>query len=282
MADSTDRIRDHYQGSILDEDAMITKIASMLDQMGGPVTAERLATFDQFHVGGLTATAELAKRVGLTANLRVLDAGSGLGGPSRYLAETSGCDVIGIDLAPAYVRISELLAERAGISAKLRYQVGSITALPFEDASFDLVWTQHVVMNIADRDGLYREIRRVLKPGGRFAFYDPYAPEHVQPPLHYPVPWAETEETTTLLTQAQTLTSLERAGLRKKTWDDVSELAKSWIKGQQAQLQQAAQPGFALSPGLVVGARMQPMVANFARNIFEGRVQLVMGVFEAI
>jgi SAM-dependent methyltransferase len=284
MKQNIDRIRDHYQAAIPDQDAMIAKLASLLDGMEGHVTAERLGAFDQFHVGGLVSTAELAKQVGLSAGLRVLDAGSGLGGPSRYLAETFGCHVMGVDLAPAYVRIAELLAARAGLSDKVRYQVGSITELPFEDSSFDLVWTQHVVMNIADRDGLYREIRRVLTPGGRFAFYDPYAPD-VRQPLHYPVPWAETDETTTLLTEAETVATLRRARLHKLAWDDVSELAKGWIVGQKRQLQQPAQAGATtgpkLSPELVVGARMQSMVANFGRNIMEDRVRLVMGICEA-
>ena len=76
-------------------------------------------------------------RVGVSAGLKVLDAGSGLGGLSRYLAGAFGCDVIGVDLAPAYVRVAELLAERAGLTGKVRYQVGSITELPFEDSQLD-------------------------------------------------------------------------------------------------------------------------------------------------
>jgi hypothetical protein len=99
------------------------------------------------------------------------------------------------------------------------------------------------------------------------------------------VPWAETDETTTLLTEAETVATLRRARLHKLAWDDVSELAKGWIVGQKRQLQQPAQAGATtgpkLSPELVVGARMQSMVANFGRNIMEDRVRLVMGICEA-
>ena len=283
MPEQIELVRDHYQAGIPDHNALLVNVSAALDGMEGPITAERLASFDQFHVGGLGATAEMARRIGVTGELRVLDAGSGLGGPSRYLAETFGCHVIGVDLAPAYVRVAALLADRAGLSDKVTYHVGSITDLPFEDASFDLVWTQHVVMNVQDRDQLYKELRRVLKAGASFAFYDPYVPDDGQPP-YYPTPWAETASASTLLTRGETVAALNAAGFSIRTWDDVSEPAKGWIAQQQQRMQQAAESGSAvrdLSPGLVVGPRMQPMVANFSRNILEGRVRLVMGLCEA-
>jgi ubiquinone/menaquinone biosynthesis C-methylase UbiE len=275
--------RNHYQAAIADQAALLEKVSAALDAMDGPITAERVGTFDQFHIGGLRSTIELAKRVRMTSDLQVLDAGSGLGGPSRYLAETFGCRVAGVDLAPNYVAIAQLLASKAGLADKVSYTTGSITELPFADETFDLVWTQHVVMNIRDRDALYREIRRVLKKGGRFAFYDQYVPANGELP-HYPTPWAEFAENSTLLTQEETIASYVQAGLKPLVWDDVSELAKAWISAQQQQIQQlAAVPNpQTLTPGWVVGMRMQPMVANFARNMQEGRIRLVMGICEAI
>jgi SAM-dependent methyltransferase len=283
MSKELDIVRDHYQAAITDPQALLARIGSALDAIEGPITAQQVGNFDQFHIGGLTSSIELAKRVGISSDAHVLDAGSGLGGPSRYLAETFGCRVAGVDLAPDYVAVARLLADRSGLAGQVSYTAGSITDLPFPDGTFDLVWTQHVVMNIRDRDGLYREIRRVLKKGGRFVFYDPYVPAAGEPPL-YPTPWAETSDTSTLLTQEETTASYAQAGLQLEVWDDVSELAKAWIERQQQQLQQlpAAPSGPALSPGWVVGARMQPMVANFARNVKEGRIRLVMGICEAI
>ena len=146
--------------------------------------------------------------------------------------------------------------------------------MPFGAAEFDLVWTQHVVMNIRDRDGLYREVRRVLKPGGRFAFYDALAADDLRAP-HYPVPWAATPEASTLLTVDQTVAALRAAGLKPVALDDVTRQARDWTAGQQPPVL----PGATL--GLVVGPRMTEMVANFGRNLGEGRVRLVMGVFEA-
>jgi SAM-dependent methyltransferase len=80
----------------------------------------------QFHAGGLPATVELATRAGITRDVRALDAGSGLGGPSRFLSESIGCRVTGVDLAPAYVAVATLLAERAGLGDRLSYRARSI------------------------------------------------------------------------------------------------------------------------------------------------------------
>ena len=205
----------------------------------------------------------------------MLDAGSGLGGPSRYLAEAFDCDVTGVDLAPDYVAIASLLAKRAGLEEKVRYQVGDLMRLPFENASFDLVWTQHVVMNIRDRNGLYREFWRVLKPGRTFAFYDVLAGDNGEAP-HYPVPWAETPDFSTLLTEAETRAALTSAGFDLTLWNDVTEEAFEWLPQQQ----QSAP--LAIGPGMVVGARMAGMVANFGRNLAEGRTRLVIGVCKAV
>ena len=98
MTSVNETIRQHYQAEIGDQGALLARINAILDGVTGPLNAGQLASIDQFHVGGLAATAEFARRVGIEADALVLDAGSGFGGPSRYLAETFGCRVEGIDL----------------------------------------------------------------------------------------------------------------------------------------------------------------------------------------
>jgi sarcosine/dimethylglycine N-methyltransferase len=113
-----------------------------------------------------------------------------LGGPSRYLASNYGCHVTAVDLSPSFVTVAQLLARRTGLHALVCYQTGDLLALLFADSRFDVVWTQHVVMNIPDRERVYGEFRRVLKPGGKLAFYDVLATD-AKPELHFPVPWSE-------------------------------------------------------------------------------------------
>lgn len=275
MSPDAAAIRDHYQAAITDRAALLTRLSAAVDGMEPPIDARKLSALDQFHMGGLAATAAFAARIAPAADARVLDAGSGLGGPARYLAETFGCHVEGVDLSPDYVAVAELLSDRAGLSEMVSFQEGDLTRLTFEDARFDLVWTQHVAMNIADRAGLYRELRRVLKRGGRLAFYDPLAADG-HPELIYPVPWAVSAETTTLLTADETRAVLEEEGFTLASLDDVTQEALGWAAQQGA----PAQPG-AANAGMIVGARMAEMAGNFVKNLREGRVRLMTGIATA-
>src|SRR5262245_31902870 len=128
------------------------------------LTPDDLAPVDEFHTRGRAATVELAQFLELNGSERILDVGCGIGGPSRYLAKTFGCRVVGVDLTPEFCRVATMLAERTGLSDKVQYRQGNALAMPFEDLSFDVVWSQNVVMNIADRNRLYWEIHRVLRP----------------------------------------------------------------------------------------------------------------------
>jgi SAM-dependent methyltransferase len=267
---TTERVRQHYEaavGDAADRDSELLRFLDNLDD--GAVTAAQLGGFDQFHVGGLAATVKFAQLLGVGSDAEVLDAGSGLGGPSRYIAQTYGCRVTGVDLAPTYVAIARLLADRAGLSRTLEYEVGDLLDLPFASGGFDAAYSQHVVMNIADRDRAYREIRRVLKPGGVFAFYDVLAADGKPEPL-YPTPWAESAETSILLDEAETRAALERSGLTPTLWNDVTAGAMAWFREQKP----LASPGPTLTA--VMGPRFGLMAANLARNLSEGRLRLVM------
>jgi len=219
---------------------------------------------------GLQATERLAQIADIERGTIILDAGSGLGGPSRYLASTYGCRVVGVDLSLSFVAVAQLLAQRTGLNALVSYQTSDLLALPFPDSGFDVVWTQHAVMNISDRERVYREFRRMLRPGGKLAFYDVLATD-ANLELHFPVPWAESSETSFLFTQDQTSSLLATAGFTITAWNDVTADAVNWISQQGSPTQ-----GFSL--GVVMGPRFGEMSANLARNIREGRVRLVMAV----
>lgn len=130
------------------------------------LTPEDLAPIDEFHIRGRTATLELARAAKVDATKRVLDVGSGVGGTSRCLAREFGCRVTGIDLTEEYCSAAAMLSDRTGLGELVDYRHGDATSLPFPDASFDIVWTEHAAMNIPDKPRLYQEMYRVLKPGG--------------------------------------------------------------------------------------------------------------------
>jgi SAM-dependent methyltransferase len=151
-----------------------------------------LAPLDEFHLGGRAATEAFATRLSLQDGMRLLDIGSGLGGPARYFARHRGCDVTGIDLTDEFVTVARSLARRLGLEGKVRFEIGSGTAMPFAAASFDAATLIHVGMNIADKGRLFREVKRVLAPGGVFGIYDQMRKGPGDPT--FSVPWATTPE----------------------------------------------------------------------------------------
>jgi sarcosine/dimethylglycine N-methyltransferase len=271
MSDALNGVRDHYRATGLTE--RLKTVLAALGPEDQRLTPQQLGSLDQFHTRGLAATAELAELAGITADMSVLDIGSGVGGPARFLSATYGCRVTGIDLSEPFVDAARYLTERTGQGSRISFQVASALELPFEDGHFDIVLLQHVAMNIPERARLYREIRRMLKPGGKFATFDVVLSAG-EP--HYPVPWARTPATSSLLTAGATRDAIQSAGFHELKWQDDTEAAKTWI----AQLRASGPPP---SPnlGVVMGPDFPQLAANLGRNLMEGRLGILTAVFEA-
>jgi len=242
---------------------LIGRVMALLPE--GPLALRDLAPLDQFHVGGLKSTEHLAELAGVEPGMRVLDVGSGVGGPSRYLA-SKGCVVTGLDLTASYVELSRVLAERVGLSVD--YICADALEMPFEDASFDLIWTQHASMNIADKPRLYGEMARLLKPGGRLAFHDVCAGVGE---LRLPVPWASQPEHSALILPEVLLGLLEGLGFQVAYWHEAGDEAQAFLDRVPPEL-----PPLSLS--LLLGITARTMLATLAGNLREGRVRVVEAV----
>lgn len=269
MSDAISQVRAHYNPA-----GLIPRIQAALATLApgdSPLTPAQLAPLDQFHTRGIQATVELAAAAGLTPDTRVLDVGCGLGGPARYIAQTFGCPVTGLDLSPAFVEAAAYLTERCGLSGQVSFQDGNALQLPCADGSFDAVFLQHVVMNIQDRAGLYAQVRRVLAPQGRLATYDLVLRGG---DLVYPVPWAREASSSFLLNEDATRAALEKAGFRALLWRDDTPLVLQWLESYAPG---SPVPG-GLSPGLAIGEDFPVMIGNLGRNLREGRLGVLTAV----
>jgi ubiquinone/menaquinone biosynthesis C-methylase UbiE len=272
MSDDETILNAHYAGRDLEVGILAGLRAAGKDN--DQLTPDDLAAVDQFHIRGKEATPELAHLAGLQAGLQILDVGGGLGGPARTLASEFSCSVIVLDVTEAFCRVGEMLTARTGLSEHVRFQRGNALEMPFASESFDVVWTQHSSMNIADKSRLYAEIRRVLRPGGRLALYEIMAGA-VQP-VHFPVPWARMPSMSVLRTPEEVRRLIADTGMTEVTWLNVSKLSLAWIQQRQAMAPAAAPPlGLHLLFGPVIGWMFQ----NLTRNLQEQRVAVITAVF---
>ncbi|MBB5499363.1 class I SAM-dependent methyltransferase [Paraburkholderia sp. MM5384-R2] len=266
------RVEKHYkQGSLLEE---IKTAFSRLGKEHRSLTSADLALLDAFHLGGHQATIQLASQVPIGPGLAVLDVGCGLGGSSRYLAETFGCTVLGVDLTEEYVSVASKLAAWTACDHSVRFLKASALDLPVGDAQFDLIWTQHVQMNVPEKRELYREFARVLKPGGVLLFHELFLGSGE--PVHYPVPWASEKSISFLSTQRKAHDQIEAAGFSIAKWEDVSERdATSLRKAGEAMRALPRRPPLI---SMLLGAEADLKLGNAARNLIEGRIKVVQAV----
>ncbi len=239
------------------------------------LTLDDLAPVDQIHTRGKQATLELAQHAGLKPAMQVLDVGGGIGGTARIIASDFGCSVTVLDLTAEFCRAGEALTVRTGLSDRVKFHNASALDMPFPDASFDQVWSQHSSMNIDDKEHLFAEIYRVLRPGGRYAFHEIMA--GAVSPLHFPVPWAPVPEINFLRSPEAERALLKETGFQEVEWIDKSADTVAWL---QQFATSAAAPPSPVGLQLIYGAATPLMGQNLSRNLQENRVSIIIAIFD--
>jgi ubiquinone/menaquinone biosynthesis C-methylase UbiE len=231
-------------------------------------TADALAPYDHFHGRGLEATIELADLMPARAADHVLDIGSGIGGPARYVATRFGCRVTGIDLTAEFCEVARHLTRLAGLDDRVRFEAGDALATPFADGTFNGAYSINVAMNIADKAAFYREIRRVLVPGGWLVLAEIASGDGR--PLEYPTPWASTAATSFLATADETRAGLLDAGFEVVATRDSAAAARAAGARSRALVERGEKPPHR-SVLLVHGDGARDAMANSARALQDGR-----------
>jgi SAM-dependent methyltransferase len=275
MGDNVKKIRAHYG-----RENVGTALVQALERAGKDTVSlrvEDLAPIDEFHIGGRHATARLADLAGLEAGMKVLDVGCGIGGPARTLAHRYGCHVIGVDVTEEFCAAGNLLTERVGLAERVQLRCADARALPFEGASFDVVWCQHVTMNVDDKAGFFSEIARVLVPGGKLAFCEVCAGP--SPVKHYPLPWAPDAGISILETPEGFRRMLDSLGFVAESWEDVSAPSREGLREALSRIAKRGPPPLSLAT--LMGPEFPLMARNLLASLEEDSLRVLQGVVVA-
>ncbi|KRB33053.1 SAM-dependent methyltransferase [Mesorhizobium sp. Root695] len=268
MATMEPGIARHYDISGLEE-----RIIAALADTGVDVAHLRagdLEAADEFHIGGVAATKELVNQMDLKPAIKLLDIGSGIGGPARFVANNAGAEVTGIDLTQSYVDIATSLSKRTGMAGKTRFVQGSALGMPFADDSFDAAIILHVGMNLPDKAKLMSETARVLKPGGVFAVYDVMRLKDGA--LTYPLPWATDETMSFVATPDDYRSAATAAGFSVTAERPRGAFAIKFFAEVRARMTAAQAEGKKPPPGvgLIMGEDARTKIANLTAALEGG------------
>ena len=241
------------------------------------VTRSHLSGVDEFHIRGLEVSRELADQASLK-NKRILDIGCGLGGPCRMLGDDYNCETYGVDLSTDYIDAAKKLSNLVSAKIPSKFFVGDALDLPFEDGYFDVVWTQHVQMNIEDKKRFYSEINRVLAKNGTFVYYDIFKQYPIE--INFPVPWADTNSLSYLQTVENMDSILRELHFVKEHTADQTDEALEFLETvmESKKLNNTS----AIGLNLLLGAESEEKFGNVLNALQCGKIELQSGVYKKI
>ena len=256
---------------------LYNRIIEGLNEMGkdlSKLTLEDLHPVDEFHIRGTTATNELIELCGFTSDMHILDVGCGVGGSTRRLSHHIGCRVTGVDLSDEYIDAAQRLTQLFDMQEKAKFHAASALELPFDDNSFDGVWSIQMGMNVEDKLSWLKELHRVVKPNGRVVLYEVCANKNT--PVHFPVPWAQDSSISYLVEPDVFREVITSAGFEIEVWNDKTDLAQKAFAHMTEPVGDPELP--MLGVHLLVGNDILTKAYNLHRNLDEERVSLIESV----
>ncbi len=252
-------------------------ICKILEKQGvdlSKVNRFTISGVDEFYVRGAEVSNELVQEIFLN-DTKVLDVGCGLGGLCRMLADDFNCEVTGIDICDEYIRTAKKLSELVGLSSKTEFIRADALNLPFENNSFDIVWTQHVQMNIQDKTRFYSEISRVLTDEGVLIYYDIF--QKNKESIIYPVPWANNASLSFLETISVVNALLLELGFKKLQTTDQTYKAKQFLIHLFEKIK--INGPLKLSLNVLMGDSTKKKLSNTLESIEENKIVFQSGIY---
>ncbi len=272
MKDINTRIENHYHLPGLSEDILNRLKEQNIDLHN--VSRNNIAGVDEFHVRGAEVSKELVADINING-LKVLDVGCGIGGPCRMLADEFNCNVSGIDMSREFIRTAKQLSEIVELNGSTEFVHGDALNLPYDDNSFDVVWTQHVQMNVENKARFYSEINRVLKDGGKFIYYDIFKKNNGD--VNFPVPWANDESVSFLGTVSNMEDILKNQGFSKQQATNQTDKAVEFLSNLFEKLSRDGPPKLGLN--VLMGPTTKEKLKNILLGLEENEIELQSGVY---
>lgn len=235
----------------------------------GSVSVDKLSLVDEFHIGGRDASEHFFARLGFLDGDHVLDVGCGIGGGARF-----GVTVTGIDVTPDYVNAGVELNRWVGLEDQVKLIVGDAMSIKFADGTYDSAYTMHVLMNVKDKEAVFREVARVLKTGAVFGIYD--VMKMGEGDVRFPVPWASEALESCLASPKEYVAGLKSARFTVEEIVDRGEFAVGFFEKVSARMQTTGAPPLGIH--LLMGENASVKINNLTGALVGG----VISPFEII
>jgi ubiquinone/menaquinone biosynthesis C-methylase UbiE len=269
-------IKDHYNS-----DNLTGKIKTALIKAGKTLSeleVKDLSPIDQLHTGGAVSSIKLLKKAKLLPHAKVLDAGCGIGGSSRLLAEQFNCRVTGLDLADKFIETARFLTQCTQQENNVSFQQGSVLELPFEDNTFDAVLCQHILMNIKNKSKAFTEFCRILKPNGKLILHE--ITKGKNDTIRFPVPWADKSSISFLEQWDIMKVMCQQAGFKKLYYSDETNAAGKLLNKIIDRSKKPSSPPNTLNHSLVFGDNAKYFAKNMLSNFKNNNICLIEAILE--
>lgn len=156
--------------------AKVERIYNELEALGFadgvPLEVETLVAFDQYHYHGTRALDVATERLAIDAGTRVLEVGAGIGGPARYLAQSTGCNITALELQTDLDRVGRDLTARCGLADRITHHCGDVMDGETRGEGYDALLSLLVFLHIPRRAELFAICHESLRPGGKIFIED--------------------------------------------------------------------------------------------------------------